>query len=81
MTGICAVPAPTGHGTWLATTSWDKTVRLWDPATGTQTGMALVAPSVPRAVVCVAGLLMLGCSDGIIAMRLLEEGDDHGWSS
>jgi WD40 repeat protein len=35
-TGSVAAVAVAPDGTWLATGSWDKTVRIWDPVTGTQ---------------------------------------------
>nr|WP_281245051.1 hypothetical protein [Lentzea albida] len=34
---VAAVPVPDGR-TLLATSGWDQTVRLWDPATGLRVG-------------------------------------------
>ncbi len=51
MVAVCAVTGPGGR-TLLATGSWDGTVRLWDPATGTPVGEPLTGHTDRVVAVC-----------------------------
>jgi WD40 repeat protein len=67
---ICALPGFDGSGApdgrvWLASAGADSTVRIWDPATGQQTGPALTGHvGTINEVTAIPGLDEAGIADG-----------------
>ena len=53
----------------LASASGDRTVRIWDPATGTCT-LAVPIHHAGRAIVAIDGLLAIGLDAGILTISL-----------
>jgi WD40 repeat protein len=59
--------------TLLATASWDQTVRLWEIGSDLHIRQLYVfplAPSTPLALAFASVALYVGCSDGVIALKL-----------
>jgi WD40 repeat protein len=69
VTGVAFGQLPDGS-TLLASSSWDHTVRLWDPAAGVARECLNVAPSFPEGMAFAGTSLIVGCRDGIIALEL-----------